>query len=85
MIILMLRMIILMGQDDGFPTPLHPTPNVVFKKLMGVSSNLFGHGLAPTPPAMGTPSDWERPVNFEKRHLGWGGVGLESHHPDPSQ
>jgi len=42
-------MIILMGQDDGFPTPLHPTPNVVFKKLMGVSSNLFGHGLAAGP------------------------------------
>ena len=32
--------------------------------------------------AMGTPSNWELPVNFRKRHLrcggvGWGGVGLD--------
>ena len=36
MIILMVRMIILMGQDDGFPTPPHPTPNCVFGSLLGV-------------------------------------------------
>ena len=38
MIILMVRMIILMGQDDGFPTPPHPTPNGVFGNLLGVPS-----------------------------------------------
>jgi len=34
MIILMVMMIILMGQDDGFPTPPHPTPpQIAFSEI----------------------------------------------------
>ena len=124
MIILMVRMIILMGQDDGFPTPPHPSPNGVFGHVLGVPSYWafpvsgrshglaaaapghgqvalgakkvaldpgprsrsrsappsssqapLGHGLAPPPPGHGQISNWKRPLNFRKRHMGWGGVG----------
>ena len=133
MIILMVRMIILMGQDDGFPTP-HPTtphPKLRFRKFNGRFQLIIwpwpdgggarpwpsgaggagsgpprsGSGPGPGPrhfrrpqrplamPGAAAARPWERPVNFRKRHLGWGGVGwggvgwggvgLESHHPDP--
>ena len=52
-------MIILMGQDDGFPTPPHPTTNFVFGNLLGVPSYWAfpvterSHGLAAAAPVHG--------------------------------
>ena len=56
MIILMVRMIILMGQDDGFPTPPDPTPpQMVFSKFTERSQLL------------GVPSYWAFPMAWRRR------------------
>ena len=64
MIIRMVRMIILMGQDDGFPVQVRVTFFVPSASWPGLA-----------PPSHGQISNWKRPLNFRKRNLGWGGVG----------
>ena len=63
---------------------LGPAPHVRVRprsRSAPLVSAPLGHGLAPPPPGhgnaqyLGTPGNLERPVNFRKRHLGWGGVG----------
>ena len=64
MIILIVRMVILMGQDDGFPTPPHPTPAFPFN-LMAFPFNV----LAFPNKCYGVPSDWAFPVTGRSHGL----------------
>ena len=85
MIILMVRMIILMGQNDGFPTPPHPTPNGVFGNLLSVPSYWAfpitgrSHGLAAAAPGLGQVA-----LGAKKVPRTWTGAGPGPGGPRPS-
>ena len=95
MIILMVRMIILMGQDDGFPNPPHPKPQMAFSEIY------WAFPVTGRSQLLGVPMAWRQrrqamakwrwgrrkwrwaPQVRVRATLGWGGVGWGSHHPDP--
>jgi len=56
-------------------TPPHPTP-YDFGKFNGRFQLLVAMAWHRRRHAMRKPSKWERPINFRKGHMGWGGVGV---------
>ncbi len=74
-----------MGQDDGFPTSPHPTPNGVFGNLLGVPSYWAfpvtgrSHGLVAAAPGHGQVA-----LGAKKVARTWTGAGPGPGGPDPA-